>query len=101
MALQITEIEAKNELNRITNDYQIKYQREVDELKHVILQLQEDEQVLESSVAYNKTKYIQAQVSVYYVKMVDDDDGVHHGSDDYNGNGDRHDSDGCDDDDKY
>lgn len=70
MALQITEIEAKNELNRVTIDYQIKHQREVDELKHAILQLQEDKQVLESSVAYNKTKYIQAQVSVYYVSMM-------------------------------
>ena len=65
MALQITEIESKNELNRIANDYQVKHQRDVDELKHVILQLQEDKQVLESSVAYNKTKYIQAQVSIY------------------------------------
>ena len=67
MALQITEIEAKNELNRVTTEYQVKHQREVDELKHAILQLQEDKQVLESSVAYNKTKYIQAQVRIYYV----------------------------------
>ena len=70
MALQITEIEAKNELNRVTTEYQVKHQRVVDELKHAILQLQEDKQVLESSVAYNKTKYIQAQVSVYYVWMM-------------------------------
>ena len=70
MALQITEIEAKNELNRVTTEYQVKHQREVDELKHVILQLQEDKQVLESSVAYNKTKYIQAQVRIYYVWMM-------------------------------
>ena len=70
MALQITEIEAKNELNRVTTEYQVKHQREIDELKHAILQLQEDKQVLESSVAYNKTKYIQAQVRIYYVWMM-------------------------------
>ena len=64
VALQITEIEAKNELHRLAQDYQIKHQREIDELKHVILQTEEDKQVLEASVAYNKTKYIQAQVCV-------------------------------------
>lgn len=105
MALQITEIEAKNELNRVTIEYQVKHQREVDELKHVILQLQEDKQVLESSVAYNKTKYIQAQVSKCLLCLDDDDhEGDDDGdSDDYNSDDDdfyTHDNDrrDCDDD---
>jgi hypothetical protein len=106
MALQITEIEAKNELNRVTIEYQVKHQREVDELKHVILQLQEDKQVLESSVAYNKTKYIQAQVSKCLLCLDDDDhEGDDDGdSDDYNSDDDdfyTHDNDKRDCDDDY
>lgn len=63
-AVEITEYETNNELQRLKLEYQTKYDNEVNRYEDVIDQLEKENKSLENAMINNKNKLLQAQVVV-------------------------------------